>query len=823
MMRITHLFFFFLVLCHWGYAQSRQGGRPDDKRGGRPELKGEIIGKVIDSQTDEALEYTNVTLFSLADSSLSTGTITSKNGEFHLENVKGGRYYLIINFIGYHNKVIPELSINRNQLYVDLGKIQLEMKAEVLDAFEVTSEKEGIEFKMDKKVVNVDKFYTATSGTTVDILENVPSISVDAERNVTLRGSSGFTVLVDGRPTVMDAADVLEQYPASSIESIEIITNPSAKYDPEGTAGIINIITKKQKQLGVSGIANLNIGMYDNYGADALLQVKNKKLSWYVGLDYNKRGRVGEQENYNATFNSDTTNIVGGEGDFKGYRSSGTVRAGADIKLSNKNFWLIEGSAQFSDRKRTNDLDYMESTNGIVLDHYNSLNEGSREATNWNINSDYTHKFKGEDKVFSWQVSWSRSEGDEYNLNELFDIDDNYLRVGQRTTEVGPNIKGQTRLNFENKINDSLKYEIGYQGTYDASKDAFGTLNFDSLSGDYIEDESYKRNSEFYRFIHAAYAVFSGSRGDFGYQLGLRTEFTNRNVRIIGDPKEYPINRIDLFPTVHVSYQLADKGQFMASYTRRIQRPRPWYLEPYVTARDQWNYRGGNPNLAPEYIDAIEFGYQKRINKIFFSTEVYYRYTKDKVERINQAYTEKGPGVTIQIPENVGFDQALGLEFMLKTPVARWWELSLMGNFYDYRVQGSFTDIVNNTIYSFDNNSTNYTLRLNQTFKLNSRLKLQFNSRYNSPTVSAQGKRSEFFDFSSALRADVIDKKLFFNLQVRNMFATAFHEHVEYGVNFESRGKLTMAGPVVTFTATYKLNNYKAKSKGERSGSGDNE
>ncbi|UTW65793.1 TonB-dependent receptor [bacterium SCSIO 12643] len=822
-MKTIQLFFFFLVLCNWGYAQSRQDGKPDGKRKGKPEIKAEILGKVIDAQSGEALEYTNVTLYSSKDSSLVTGTITSKNGEFHLENIKGGRYYLIVNFIGYHNHEIPNLHLNPNNLYVDLGKIQLEMKAEVLDAFEVTSEKEGIEFKMDKKVVNVDKFYTATSGTTVDILENVPSISVDAERNVTLRGSSGFTVLVDGRPTVMDAADVLEQYPASSVESIEIITNPSAKYDPEGTAGIINIITKKQKQLGISGIANVNVGMYDNYGADALLQVKNKKLSWYVGLDYNKRGRVGQQETYNATFNSDTINIVGGDGDFKGYRSSGTVRAGADIKLSNKNFWLIEGSAQFSDRKRTNDLDYIESTNGIVLDHYNSLNEGSREATNWNLNSDYTHKFKGEDKVFSWQVSWSRSEGDEYNLNELFDIEGNYLREGQRTTEVGPNMKGQTRLNFENKIHDSLKYEIGYQGTYDASKDAFGTLNFDSLSGDYVEDESYKRNSEFYRFIHATYAVFSGSRGNWGYQFGLRSEFTNRNVKIIGDPTEYPINRVDLFPTVHFSYKLDDKGQFMGSYTRRIQRPRPWYLEPYVTARDQWNYRGGNPNLAPEYIDAIEFGYQKRVDKIFFSAEVYYRYTKDKVERINQAYTEKGPGVTIQIPENVGFDQALGLEFMLKTPVAKWWDLNLMGNFYDYRVQGSFTDIVNNTTYSFDNNSTNYTIRLNQTFKLNSRLKFQFNSSYNSPTVSAQGKRSEFFDFSSALRADVIDKKLFFNLQVRNMFATAIREHVDYGVNFESRGKLTMAGPVVTFTATYKLNNYKARSKGERGNSGNGE
>ncbi|MGB1003361.1 MAG: TonB-dependent receptor domain-containing protein [Salibacteraceae bacterium] len=812
----------FLISPVFTFAQDGPSSRGKGK-GRINSLSGEIIGKVIDNQTLEPLEYTNVALYSTTDSSLITGTITSKNGEFNLDKVKSGSYYLVVNFVGYNNELVPNIKINPNKTHVDLGKIHLKMKAEVLDAFEVTSEREAIEFKMDKKVINVDKFYTATSGTTVDILENVPSISVDAERNVSLRGSSGFTVLVDGRPTVMDAADVLEQYPASAVESIEIITNPSAKYDPEGTAGIINIITKKQKQLGVSGIANVNIGMYNNYGGDVLVQVKNKKSSWYVGVDLNKRGRIGKQETYNATSNSDTTNIVGGLGDYKGYRSSGTIRAGIDLKLSNKNYWLIEGSAQMSDRKRSNQLDYTESTNNIVLDNYNSLNESSRVGTNWNLNSDYTHKFNGDDKKFTWQISWSRSEGDEYNLNELFDIDDNYLRDGQRTTEVGPNMKGQTRLNFENKINDSLKYEIGYQGTYDASEDEFGTSNFDSLNGEYIEDASYKRNSEFYRFVHAGYGVLTASKGKLGYQVGLRTEFTNRNVKIVGDPIEYPINRIDLFPTVHFSYELPKKGQIMASYTRRIERPRPWYLEPYITARDQWNYRAGNPNLAPEYIDAAEIGYQKRINKIFVSTEVYYRYTTDKVERIRQAYPEQGPGVTLEIPENIGFDQALGMEFMVKAPLNDWWNVNIMGNFYDYRVQGSYTDVIDNKTYSFDNSSTNYTIRLNQSFKVSSMLKIQFNGRYNSPTVSAQGKRSGFFDFSGAIRAEVMQKKLSFNLQIRNMFATALHEHISVGPNFESRSKMKMAGPVVSLTATYKLNNYKAKSKGERSSSGGGE
>ncbi len=782
-------------------------------QGKHPKVTGEILGKVVDSQTGEALQYTNVVLYSVRDSSLVTGTITEKNGEFHLESVKGGRYYLKVNFVGYKNEIVKDIAISPKLTHIDLGKVSLVMKAEILDAFEVTSEKSGIEFKMDKKVVNVAKFYTATGGTTVDILENVPSIAVDAERNVTLRGSSGFTVLVDGRPTVMPAADVLEQYPASSIESIEIITNPSAKYDPEGTAGIINIVTKKQKQLGLSGIANVNLGMYDNYGGDILIQVKNKKANWYVGIDANKRGRVGTQETYNATSYSDTVNVVGGEGEYEGYRTSGSLRAGIDLKLSNKNYWLIEGSVQTSDRKRSNELDYIESSNGVVLDTYNSLNESSRVGTNWNVNSDYTHKFKGDKKKFTWQVSWSESQGDEYNLNELFDQEDNQLRTGQRTTEVGPNLKGQTRLNFENEINDSLRYEIGYQGTYDASKDEFGTSLYDLGTKEYVTIDSVGRNSEFYRMIHAPYMVVAGSRKKFGYQLGLRTEFTNRNTKIVGENEEYPIDRVDLFPTVHFSFELPKKHSLMASYTRRIERSRPWELEPYVTARDQWNYRSGNPNIDPEYIDAMEIGYQKRFDKIFFSAETYYRFTHDKVERIRQAYPEKGSGVTIEIPENVGTDQSLGVEFMAKTKIKKWWDISLMGNFYDYRVQGEYTDYVNNRTYNFDNSSTNFTVRLNQTFTVVESTKIQFNGSYNSPTASAQGKRSGFVNFTAAIRTEVLHKKLAFNLQFRNLFATALHESESYGPNFESRSKMVMAGPVIKFTATYRLNNYKARAK----------
>ena len=816
MMKNTYIIIALLLVSQFGFTQGKPGS---GKRGRGLKISGNIIGKVIDASTSENLQYTNVTVHKVVDSSLVTGGITSKNGEFNLEKVPAGKYYVRINFIGFHDTFIPNVTISKAKLFVDLGKVKLRSKAEELAAFEVVAEKQGIEYNIDKKVINVDKFYTASSGTAVDVLENVPSVAVDAERNVTVRGSSGFTVLIDGRPTIMSAADALEQYPASAIDKIEIITNPSAKYDPEGTAGIINIITKKQKMQGMSGIANVNIGMYNNYGADALVQFKTNKASWYVGLDWNNRGMVGQQSSYNGTKFSDTIRVVGGEGEFNGHRTSSTFRAGSDFKLNNKNYLLIEGSIQAMNRLRKNELDYKESMNDIVIDNYNSLNESSRKGYNWSLNTDYTHKFQGEDKKLTVQLNWSQSEGDEYSLNQLLDLADNTLRTGQRSTEVGPNSKGQSRINYEHKINDSLKFEIGYQGTFNGSKDEFGTTIYDPLTDDYIKVDSAYRTSTFERYIHAGYAIFNGSNKNFGYQIGLRTELTYRDVSIVGDPTEYKINRLDLFPTLHFSYELPKKHQLMASYSRRIQRPRSWYLEPYIYARDQWNYRGGNPGLAPEYIDALEIGHQKRFEKFFISTEVYYRYTHDKVERIKQAYPAGGVGATLQIPENVGTDQSLGLEFMFKMPLTEWWDFSFMTNVYDYRVEGEFTDITNGKVYNFDNTSTNYTLRLNQTFKAFENTKIQFNGMYNSKTVTAQGSRTGFVSFSAAIRSDFLDKKLALNLSARNLFGTAIHEYITYGPNFESRSKFNMAGPIVSFTATYKLNNYKTK-RGKSSGGG---
>ena len=286
------------------FSQNQRGGRnaaAGERAGGK------LMGIVIDSGNKSPIEYSNIVLYTKEDSSFFSGTVTNTKGEFILEKIRPGNYYIELRFMGYQTERISDLTIGRNSRIIDLGEIELKLMTINIDDVEVVAERSGLEYKIDKKVVNVDKFYTAASGNAVDVLENVPSVNVDVEGNVSLRGSGNFTLLIDNRPTVLDANDALQQIPASTIQDIEIITNPSAKFDPDGPTGIINLVMKKEGFGGASGTVNLNGGFDDKYGGDFLFNYKTGILTTYFGADYNKRFMPGTSESESRTTYSDRT------------------------------------------------------------------------------------------------------------------------------------------------------------------------------------------------------------------------------------------------------------------------------------------------------------------------------------------------------------------------------------------------------------------------------------------------------------------------------------------------------------------------------------
>jgi len=792
-------------------AQTPQGrGSGKGTNGANKPPIGQINGQINDSITNEHIEYATVALFKEKTDELAGGTITQKNGKFFLEKIKPGKYYIKISFLGYEDKIIKNIFVKPPDFIASLGKIEIHPTVTSLNEVVVDGSTPRIDYKIDKKVINVGKQITSISGTAVDVLENVPSVKVDIEGNVSLRGSSGFQVLIDGKPSVLDANDALQQIPASTIDNIEIITNPSAKYDPDGTAGIINIITKKNKLNGFSGIVNANVGLYEKYGGDFLLNYKKRSLNIFVGADYNVRNYPGYQTDKRTTFKDDTTFLTYMDGDRERGRNMYGIRTGFDYNFGANN--IIGASFRFGDRSMNGNRNsnYLESTiPGNAINKYTNYDETERGGLFYDAQANYIHKFKKKGHELSAEFSYSSRDTEDNNTNELMD-ENGQIVDGKKNYEAGPSSRIRGKIDYTLPLTETDKFEAGYQARYSDSEEATALEVLNTETGEYEEQPEYTVNTTYLRNIHSLYALYAGEIGKFGYQGGLRGEYTFRDV--VSGGQKFGIDRWDFFPSAHISYEFPKEHQLMASYTRRIDRPRGWYLEPFITWVDAYTVRIGNPDLQPEYIDSYELSYLKKFgDKMMLSLEGYYRITHNKVERVRSVYENN---IMLMGIENVGQDYSLGFEFMFSYSPFKWWDLDIMGDLFNYRVEGILYDEY------FSNKSNNWSSRLNSTFKIKKNTQIQFNSMYNGPSVTAQGTRSDFYMVNLAVRQNFMDNKLSLVLQARDLFSTARHEFISEGPDFRTESLYTREAPMLTLSVSYKFNNYRADRKDRANGEG---
>ncbi|WP_430810065.1 TonB-dependent receptor domain-containing protein [Carboxylicivirga sp. 1411-1] len=764
-----------------------------------PEKEGIIKGKVYDGKSNKPVEYATVAIYDADDDSVITGTISDEHGNFKVKGLKQGTFYAVVSFLGYDNKRYDNIIVDGGRDMIDLGNITLGAASKSLDEVEVVAERQSVEFHIDKKVVSVGKQMTSASLSAVEVLENVPSVRVDIEGNVSLRGSTGFTVLIDGKPTVLEPSDVLRQTPASTIENIEIITNPSAKYQPDGTGGIINIITKKNRLQGVQGLINAKAGTYGMYGGDFMLNWRKKNINLNLGADYNKRPFPGETYTRRETYKNGETTIIDAAGDNERRFYGGGLRGGLDWDMSKRdNFGFNFRVGRFN-MGGDSELDYTESyLPQDSIAKYFSTNESKRKGNFYSLTTNYTHKFAQKGHELAAQINYRRYDGDEYSEN--FRMQEQVITDGTRTTEVGPHNRWELRLDYTKPVGENDHFEAGFQGRTAISDDETKLFDWRTAQGNFVEIDSMQNTTEMDRNIYALYTVYKGKLDKLGYQLGLRGEYTNRTIASSGVNESYTIDRFDYFPTLHLSYQLPADNQIMASYSRRIDRPRGWYLEPFITWVDQYNVRRGNPALEPEYIDAFELGYLKEWKKTQLSLEGYYRITHDKIQSIRMPY-EGDAEVFLRTYDNIGSDYSLGLEAMLNLSLTKWWDMNLMGNLYDYRIEARYENVA-------DRSSFNWSGRMNNSFALRKNLKLQIDGNYDSPSVTAQGETKESYYINAAVRMDFFDRKLSAVVQARDLFSTGQRISIDEGPTFYSYQKRTRNAPMVSFTLSYRLNNF---------------
>lgn len=775
-------------------------------------IKGIVKGKIVEAGSNTPLEYANVVLYSLKDSSLAGGSIADANGVFVVDNLKSGKYYLDAKFIGYEHTIKGDIFINPKNSTVNLGVLELNPAAENLNEVNVYAQDAPIIYEIDKKIIDPAQFPTSANGTATDVLANTPSVVVDIEGNVTMRGSSDFTVLIDGRPTPFKAADALEQIPASTIRNIEIITNPSAKFDPDGNAGIININTKKSKLTGISGIVNASADTYGSLTGDFLFNYKLDKFNFFLsGNKANRLGR-GTLERFNQTFGEDTITTEA-FGDNERGHESWSVKSGFDYYLNDLNTFTFNVSLNGRSRIRSGINNFHEySTSGMDL---RSLTESSTDGggTNVAFSFDYKKKFEKEGQELTAYAYYETGKDYELSFYDQFN-GDNILIEGLKSWEEGDGDEMRFKLDYVHPFTKKMKLEAGYQSRVDYAKE-WNDVHWYTVSNEYVPSEKseFYSETEFDRTIHSAYSTFSNSGELLGFQLGLRTEYTDRS--LAWKDETYEINRWDFFPSAHVSYKLPLEQQLIASYTRRIERPRSYFLEPFLTYMDANNVRQGNPDIEPEYIDSYEVGYQKQIGKKgFVSAEMYHRKTNNKIERIRSVYDLEN-NVMKMTMDNVGTDYATGFEFMWNYNPTKWWSFNLMGNAFNYRVEGN--------LYGEDMSETsnNWHGRLGNTFTVTKNTKLQLDAMYHSPTTTLQGRREGFAFTNVAVRQDFFDKKLNVTLSVRDVLNTAKFGFESEGPGFYSKMNFDMASPVFALSLSYKINNYRPKRSQRGEGGGD--
>lgn len=771
-----------------------------------------VSGSVIDSLTKQPLEYATVILFNAQDSAQVAGIATNSQGNFKLDSLRPGQYFARVNFLGYELRTLTGIRLNRETQLADLGKILLTPIALESDEVTITTERLAVEQHVEKKVINVAKQNIAPTGTAADILANAPSVTVDIDGNVKLRGSANFTVMIDGRPSILDANDALQQIPAGTIDKIEIITNPSARFSAEGTAGIINIIPLRRGANGVSGQITARTSIDERRNADATLTRPVGKAALTVGANVGVGREPGESRTETRTTFDNNTSTVITDGSTVGRRDNFGFRAELDLPLGKRDAMVMGGRVGDYSFGRNADVSTYESSDTEPdAVHYISRDHSKHGGFHRHGFINWKHKFIREDHALSAEVNFGGRDGDDESTTELF-TDDGGILSGVRTNEDGPGRRIEAKSDYVHPFSNGDKLETGLSSQRRQFKSDNVTFYRDSLSGEYVAQDLFSNGTDFRTALQAGYGMFASKLKSLEYQLGLRAEYLDRTVEQTKTGESVSLARFDLYPSAHTSWQLGGAKQLSASYTRRVEHARPWYLEPFLTWENAYNVRRGKPDLLPEFIDSYELGYQTNVLKQGLSLETYYRVRHNYVEMLRSVYAEN---VTLTAPENVGRQFALGTELRTDITVRKGWSVTLSGNLYDQRVNAEIAD------KSFDDHTLTYDAKVNSITAFAPNTRLQIDASYNGPSVTSQGETEPSFITNLGLRQDFLKKTLNVALQVRDVFASAKRESLTDTPTLYSTERFTNDAPVFTLSATYSFNNFKKKKESSREDSSD--
>jgi hypothetical protein len=783
------------LLCLAGVAAAQSGA---DQRSGT------IIGRVYDVVQEVPVEYANIVLYGLPESTQVNGTITDKAGGFRLDAVKPGRYYVEVSFIGYRDRVMKEVEVAPGA-QVDLGRIDLEQKPISVPGVEATAEKPAISYEVDKKVIDVSKLPNASSGTAVDALRDVPSVKVDIEDNVTLRGSANFKVLIDGKPSLLDPNEVLKQIPAQTIDKIEIITNPSAKYEPDGAAGILNVLLKKQKGRGTSALINANGGTKSRYGGDALLSLKQGNANVYAGGNYRHYTYDWDTKGENRIFSAADTLIRTDSGLGRSAGLTGAGRVGLDLTFSPRDKSSVSGRFGTFGGHTTGASKNVElHLPGDSSRQYRSGSIGDYSRRFFFVTVDHEHLFDTTGHKLTASAYVVSNSGGNNSVSVQLDSAGNDTTGGRRNDEPGPMNRASLELGYTLPLRQNDKLEAGYEGRLEGTDQDLRISLFDTTAGADTWAKDVRSSHEYggTQDIQALYATYTWSWRALGLQPGLRGEYGNRIVTVADSARPWTLSRWDYFPSLHATYGLGSGRQITASYSRRIDRPDPWYLRPVEVWYDEHWVSVGNPLLRPSFTNSIEAGCEVPLGANFLSGDAYYRTTSDMFEWVGSRYPAD-TAVLQSTARNVGRDRSIGIEVTANVSPFKWFTAYLTGDVYHYREEA--------TLLGLDTPRTTVTWNssANLTFRPATNTQVQLNGYYSGPSLSATTTSDGWLGANLAVKQSLLKRALSVTLRLSNLFGSRIQHWNSDGPGFLTRSSYKTEGLTVSLALSYNFNNFK--------------
>lgn len=803
--KFTPFFVSLLGLAYYLSAQTKDLGSKSNAK---------LTGKIVDSKTNQPVDFATVSLFLNSASQPVKVVQSDLDGFFSITAIDNGTYILKINFLGYQPYKSDSLKINYLLPDKNVGIINLTpAKSTVLKEVVVEAQRSSIQLGIDRKVFSVDQSLVSEGGSATDLLANVPAVSVDIDGNVNLRGTSNVRVLIDGKPSAIgggNIAQVLQSLPASAIESIELVTNPSSKYDPEGQSGIINIVLKKNKKIGLNGGISASAGTINNYNANTNLSYRDEKMNLYGNYSFRNGNRIGG--GFNNTRYLKTNGLVDNVSTSNRHDINNTLKLGADYYINPKTTIGVSGNVNFRDNNSFENLNYLVSNipdqNGLSF--RTSDREGN--SSGYDLSFDVNREFAKKGHNLSANVSFGQGGDDDIQQfdQEFFDPagaqKDSIDKRINLNSEFDSNFNIQ--LDYSLPITDKQKFETGFRTTIRGNEETQYSEVYSALNSDFNIDYGLSNAFLLDDQVYAVYSTYQNQLTEkFGFQFGLRAEqaYLNTQYRGFSAPeKDIAKGKLDylrIYPSVFLTQKLSGDQQLQLSYTRRVNRPRGWQVNPFADVSDPNNIRVGNPGLRPEDIHSFELGYIKYWKELTFTSSAYFRQVNDVVQGIRLPLPNNNSATITQF-FNLTRNRSSGLEFIAKANFTRSFNITSNVNLFYSQFKG-------NEQYNIESSDGfNWSANLTGNIKFPKNISGQFNAGYTAPRVGAQGLSREMYSMDAALKMDVLQNKAgSISFNVRDIFNSRRWGQTTETEFFIQESERQMQGRIATLTFSYRFGN----------------